>query len=128
MASTFHREIIAVAFILALTFCALSHINQVRAGEGIDTQTVTKAGEQPSVKRAETFTGDVRLDVLFLPKESSPVSGAYVTFEPGARTYWHTHPAGQHLVIVSGVGRTGVWSGQVEEIKVGDVVWCPPGV
>jgi quercetin dioxygenase-like cupin family protein len=56
------------------------------------------------------------------------VSGAYVTFEPGARTAWHVHPAGQRLVVISGVGRTQEWGKAVQEIHPGDVVVCPPGV
>lgn len=128
MLSLYYREIMTLTFAVMLTLCTMSRTSQVAAGESVETQTVSKAGAHPSVKRTETFTGDVRLDVLFLPKESSPVSGAYVTFEPGARTYWHVHPAGQHLVVTSGVGRAGTWDGPVEEIKAGDVVWCPSGV
>lgn len=74
------------------------------------------------------FTGKVMLKYLFAAKKTAPFSGAYVNFEPGARSYWHTHPAGQHLVVVAGVGRTGTWNGNVHEIREGDVVWCPPGV
>lgn len=55
-------------------------------------------------------------------------SGGLVTFEPGARSAWHVHPAGQHLIVTEGVGRTGVWDGPVVEIKAGDALWCPPGV
>lgn len=92
-------------------------------------QFIYKSGSRASAEGpADYFTGRVRLDPLFPANESYPVSGAYVTFEPGARSHWHTHPAGQHLVVVSGVGRTGTADGQVEEIKAGDVVWCPPQV
>jgi quercetin dioxygenase-like cupin family protein len=77
---------------------------------------------------AEYFTGDVRIDPLFADNESAPYAGAYVTFSPGARSAWHTHPAGQRLIVTHGVGRTQQWGGAVEEIRAGDVVWCPPGV
>jgi quercetin dioxygenase-like cupin family protein len=93
------------------------------------SQTISRAGSQPSVKGpAEYFTGNVRIDPLFPAKDSAPFSGAYVTFEPGARSAWHIHPTGQHLLVTAGVGRTGEWGGQVEEIKTGDVIWCPPKV
>ncbi|OPY68310.1 MAG: Cupin domain protein [Syntrophorhabdus sp. PtaU1.Bin050] len=93
------------------------------------TQMISRAGSQPSIKgSSENFTGNVRIDPLFPAKDAAPFSGAYVTFEPGARSFWHIHPTGQHLLVTSGVGRTGVWEGKVEEIKAGDVVWCPPKV
>jgi quercetin dioxygenase-like cupin family protein len=93
------------------------------------SQTVSVAGSQPAAKGpAEYFTGSVRVDPLFAAKDTAPFSGAYVTFEPGARSAWHTHPAGQHLIVTSGVGRTQAWGGPVVEIRAGDVVWCPPGV
>lgn len=94
-----------------------------------DAQTITRAGSVPSgVGAHTTFTGNVRHDSLFKANEAAPYSVSYVTFEPGARTFWHTHPAGQRLVVVSGSGLTGTWDGKVEEIKPGDVVWCPPNV
>ena len=74
------------------------------------------------------FTGKVRVDPVFAASADVPFGAAYVTFEPGARSAWHTHPAGQRLVVTAGVGRTGVWGGPVVEIKAGDAVWCPPGV
>ena len=74
------------------------------------------------------FTGQVRVDPLFPASEEINASGAYVTFEPGARSAWHTHPAGQRLVVVSGVGLTQEWGKPVQQIHPGDVVVCPPGV
>ena len=69
------------------------------------SQTVSVAGSQPAAKgAAEYFTGNVRVDPLFAAKDTAPFSGAYVTFEPGARSAWHTHPAGQHLIVTSGAG------------------------
>lgn len=95
-----------------------------------DNQTVIRSGENNSMAGPENwFTGKVRIDPLF-PKEDNNVNatGAYVTFEPGARTAWHEHPAGQTLVVVQGVGRTGTADGKVWEIRAGDVVRCPANV
>jgi len=92
-------------------------------------QTITRSGSQASLKGpSEWFTGSARIDPLFPANTTAQYSGAYVTFEPGARSAWHIHPAGQHILVTSGVGRTGIWGGPVEEIKAGDVIWCPPGV
>jgi len=90
--------------------------------------SIARAGTQPSQKGpAECFTGSVRIDPLFQPKESAHASGAYVTFEPGARTAWHTHPLGQTLIVTAGVGRVQIEGGPMEEIRPGDVVSIPPG-
>ncbi|PTL78883.1 cupin domain-containing protein [Vitiosangium sp. GDMCC 1.1324] len=89
---------------------------------------ITRSGSQPSAKGpAEIFTGAVRIDPLFPANAPARASGASVTFEPGARTAWHTHPLGQTLIVTSGVGRVQLWGGAVEEIRPGDVVWIPPG-
>jgi len=93
------------------------------------TQQITRGGEQASTTGpAEYFTGRARVDPLFPANEDIKASGAYVTFEPGARSAWHTHPAGQRLVVTSGVGLTQEWGKPVQVIRPGDVVWCPPGV
>jgi quercetin dioxygenase-like cupin family protein len=76
---------------------------------------------------ADWFTGTVRIDPLFDAPDPARVAAASVTFEPGARTAWHTHPLGQTLVVTSGCGRAQRWGGPVEEIRPGDVVWFPPG-
>ncbi|MBU68620.1 MAG: cupin [Cupriavidus sp.] len=92
-------------------------------------QTITRAGTKASsVGPEQFFTGRIRLDPLYDATDSINASGAYVTFEPGARSAWHTHPKGQYLIVTQGVGRTGEWGKPVQEIKPGDVVWCPPGV
>lgn len=92
-------------------------------------QTVTKAGENASIATSNaTFTGTVRLDPLFSATEDVPYSAAYVTFEPGARSFWHTHPVGQRLIVTFGSGLTGTADGKVEAIRVGDIVDCPAGV
>lgn len=98
-------------------------------GSAKQSQTIARAGAQPSAKGpAEYFTGNVRVDPLFPAKEAAPYSGGMVSFEPGARSAWHTHPSGQHLIVTSGVGWTQEWGGAVTEIRAGDAVWCPPGV
>jgi quercetin dioxygenase-like cupin family protein len=89
---------------------------------------IKRNGSQPSAKGpAEYFTGAVRLDPLFHPPAPARAFGASVTFEPGARTTWHTHPLGQTLVVIYGWGRVQRWGGPIEEIRPGDVVWIPPG-
>ncbi|HTM00580.1 MAG TPA: cupin domain-containing protein [Candidatus Omnitrophota bacterium] len=89
---------------------------------------ITRSGAQPSTRgSAEYFTGTVRVDPLFAAKDPARVAATTVTFEPGARTAWHTHPLGQHLVVTSGSGRAQRWGGPIEEIRPGDVVWFPPG-
>ena len=115
---------------LFLVVSTVAFAGQVLAAdEAKKSQTITRAGSQPSVKgSSEYFTGNVRVDPLFPAKDAAPFSGAYVTFEPGARSAWHIHPTGQHLIVTAGVGRTGEWGGRVEEIKTGDVIWCSPTV
>ncbi len=89
---------------------------------------IKRIGSQPSGKGPETyFTGTVRVDPMFSPPKPARVTGALVTFEPGARTAWHTHPLGQTLVVTAGCGRVQREGGSVEEIRPGDVVWFPPG-
>jgi quercetin dioxygenase-like cupin family protein len=89
---------------------------------------IKRSGSQPSGKGPEDwFTGTVRVDPLFSAPEPARVVGASVTFEPGARTAWHTHPLGQTLVVTSGLGRAQHWGGQIEEIRPGDVIWFAPG-
>ena len=92
-------------------------------------QQITRAGTQPSAAGpADFFTGRVRVDPVWPADGDITASGGLVTFEPGARSAWHTHPKGQRLVVVSGVGLTQEWGKPVQEIRPGDVVWCPPGV
>jgi quercetin dioxygenase-like cupin family protein len=89
---------------------------------------ITRAGSQPSNKgSADYFTGTVRVDPLFQAPEPARVSGSNVTFEPGARTAWHTHPFGQTLIVIFGCGWVQREVGPIEEIRPGDVVWFPPG-
>jgi quercetin dioxygenase-like cupin family protein len=90
---------------------------------------ITRVGSQPSGPGpADYFTGAVRIDPLFQASEPARVGGASVTFEPGARTAWHTHPLGQTLIVTAGLGWVQREGAPVEEIRPGDVVWIPPGV
>lgn len=88
---------------------------------------ITRAG-RPSMKGPPGwFSGQVRIDPLFNQHAPERVQGVSVTFEPGARTAWHTHPLGQILFVTFGFGRVQRWGGPIEEIHPGDVVWIPPG-
>jgi quercetin dioxygenase-like cupin family protein len=94
-----------------------------------ETMQITRGGSQPSRKGpAEYFTGTVRVDPLFQAPEPARVSGGSVTFEPGARSAWHTHPLGQTLIITAGLGWVQREGGPIEEVRPGDVVWFPPGL
>jgi len=89
---------------------------------------IKRNGSQPSAKGpADWFTGTVRVDPLFNAEEPARTGAAYVTFEPGARTAWHTHPLGQTLVVTAGCGRVQSWGGSIEEIRPGDVIRFAPG-
>ena len=88
---------------------------------------ITRCGSQPSGKGpGDWFTGTVRIDALFTAPDPARVVGASVTFEPGARTAWHTHPLGQTLIVIAGLGRAQREGGPVEEIRPGDVIWFAP--
>src|ERR1700728_2316894 len=90
---------------------------------------IKRIGTQPSNKGpADWFTGTVRIDPLFQPNSSARAAAATVTFEPGARTAWHTHPLGQTLIVTAGLGWVQRDGGPTEEIRPGDVVWFPPGL
>jgi quercetin dioxygenase-like cupin family protein len=89
---------------------------------------IKRSGSQPSNKGpADWFTGTVRIDPLFQASQPARTAGNSVTFEPLARTAWHTHPLGQTLIVTSGSGLAQKWGGQVEQIRPGDVVWFAPG-
>ena len=89
---------------------------------------IKRAGSQPSAKGpSDWFTGTVRIDPIIVAPDPARVQSALVTFEPGARTAWHTHPLGQTLIVTSGCGRAQRWGGAIEEIRPGDVVWIAPG-
>ena len=89
---------------------------------------IKRNGSQQSGKGpVDYFTGAVRVDPLFQAPDPARVTGGSVTFEPGARSAWHTHPLGQTLIVVSGLGWTQCWGEPKVEIRPGDVIWCPPG-
>jgi len=84
-------------------------------------------GTQRSFKGPEQyFTGEVQVEMLFPENNVAHYSGAYVTFQPGARTAWHSHPAGQHMIVISGTALTGTRDGEIINLKSGETVWCPP--
>jgi len=130
-------KLLAATVILLSLFASISaQANQAgaasRSGAASvqDSQTIkiTRSGSQPSRKGpAENFTGSVRIDTQFQATAPGRAFGARVTFTPGARTAWHSHPLGQTLIVTAGVGRVQRWGGHVEEIRQGDVVWIPPG-
>jgi quercetin dioxygenase-like cupin family protein len=92
-------------------------------------QQITRAGSTPSASGpAEFFTGRVRIDPVYAANGDINASGGLVTFEPGARSAWHTHPKGQYLVVTAGFGLTQEFGKPVQQLHPGDVVWCPPGV
>jgi len=100
----------------------------VPSSEGIQKMDIKRSGSQPSGRGpSEYFTGTVRVDPLFQANAPARALGASVTFEPGARTAWHTHPLGQTLIVTAGCGLVQRRGGPIEEIRPGDVVWIPPG-
>ena len=104
-------------------------LSSASAAEQQEPIKVTRVGTQPSSAGGDqNFTGSVRVDSRFQASAPARVGGGIVTFEPGARTAWHTHPLGQTLIVTAGVGRVQKWGDSVQEIRPGDVVWIPPGV
>ena len=101
----------------------------IASSQGPQPITITRSGSRPTISGpAQNFTGSARIVRLLQPADPARTSVASVSFEPGARTAWHTHPLGQILVVTDGTGWVQGWGGQVEEIRQGDVVWTPPGV
>ena len=104
-------------------------LSSASAAEQQEPIKVTRVGTQPSSAGGDqNFTGSVRVDSRFQASAPARVGGGIVTFAPGARTAWHTHPLGQTLIVTAGVGRVQKWGDSVQEIRPGDVVWIPPGV
>jgi len=131
------RAATLTALMIAAAGCATRSVTRIETtataspnDNHTETRTamqITRAGTQPSGKGpADWFTGTVRIDPLFTAPAPARAVGAAVTFEPGARTAWHTHPLGQTLVVISGVGRVQTEGEAVAEIRPGDVVWIPP--
>ncbi|KHL61603.1 cupin domain-containing protein [Xanthomonas euvesicatoria pv. euvesicatoria] len=114
---------------LFATAMSLSMMAAVVPDEAARPIRVSKAGGAPSaVGSAAYFTGKVRIDAPFQADAPARVGGATVTFEPGARTAWHTHPLGQTLIVTAGAGRVQEWGKPAQQIRPGDIVWIPPGV
>lgn len=124
------KTTIIAAALLAVSALAVNGGTIMAAEKDKETQIITRSESQERFKGpGEWFTGNVTVQPLFSPKHpDAAFGGAYVTFEPGARSHWHLHPTGQHLVVTDGIGRTGTVDGRVEEFKEGDVLWCPAGV
>lgn len=118
-------------FLAACVFMGTTAVpsKAMAVAESSPQQKILRNGSQPSLKGPEAyFTETVRIDPLFTPTAPAQASGAYVTFEPGARSAWHVHPVGQKLIVTAGRGLTQQWGGPVQEIHAGDVVVCPPKV
>jgi quercetin dioxygenase-like cupin family protein len=113
---------------LAATGLALATAGRAGAQERTGSMMITRSGSEPSTKGStDYFTGSVRIDAPFQGSAPARVAGAVVTFEPGARTAWHTHPLGQTLIVTAGCGWAQREGGPKEEIRPGDVVWIPAG-
>lgn len=113
--------------ILSILFVPIVYAGLDKTHEQVKgAQVIYRGDTQKSFKGPEDwFTGEVQVEMLFPDNETAHYSGAYVTFQPGARTAWHLHPAGQHMIVTSGVGLTGTRDGKIVKFKAGDTVWCP---
>lgn len=113
---------------IAIPLLLLGQDTHGQPSSGQETIRITRSGAQPAQPAPPAnFTGSARIDSSFSATPHGRVSGATVTFEPGARTAWHTHPLGQTLIVTAGTGRVQRWGDPVEEIRQGDIVWIPPG-
>ncbi|TPQ40949.1 cupin domain-containing protein [Cupriavidus pinatubonensis] len=123
-------DLISKPFACAISLLAVfAFANHAHANEQAEAQQITPSGTQRAVVGSpDFFTGIVRVEPVWPADKNINASGGLVTFEPSARSAWHTHPAGQRLWVVSGVGLTQEWGKPIREIRAGDVVWCPPGV
>ena len=120
-----HTSVISLAALLICGATTMAAEAQTKT-EGI---TITRAGEQASVSGSpNTFAGRVRIDQMFAAQPPAHLGGALVSFEPGARTAWHTHPLGQTLIVTTGVGWVQEWGKPIREIRPGDVIWIPPNI
>ena len=113
---------------IGISLCMFPSGAQSQTSKEQETIRITRSGAQPPQSApADHFTGSARVDSSFQASAPARISGARVTFEPGARTAWHSHPLGQTLIVTAGTGRVQRWGDPVEEIRQGDVVWIPPG-
>ena len=112
---------------IAISLCTLASVAPSQPSTDQGAIRIMRSGSQPSRQGpAENFTGSMRVDPLFQATVPARTSGALVTFEPGARSAWHTHPCGQTLIVMSGLGWTQCWGEEKVEIRPGDVITCPP--
>jgi len=124
-----NHKTLLTAGCLAVLHAGAAETASAQGNSAARAQEITRAGTQAStVGPADYFTGRVRVDPVWPADDHLTASGGMVTFEPGARSAWHTHPAGQRLVVMSGAGLTQEWGKPVQMLRPGDVVWCPPGV
>lgn len=122
------KAIATALALLTLSVCANAAL-AAEGGKGMDKIIITRNGSVAAVKGPEsTFTGNVAAEFLAPRRGESRLSAGLVSFQPGARSNWHTHPYGQLLIIVEGKGRVCEWGGPVEEVQAGDLVWFPAGV
>lgn len=124
------KILITILLSLSILVTTGAFEGQTMAAEGQENSIAINRGDsQGSFKGPEEwFTGDVLIESLYSNNELQPYGGSYVTFQPGARTTWHTHPIGQRLIITEGVGWVQQWGGPIEKVREGDVVWFPAGV
>jgi len=129
-AAIVRRDFLRIAGTAAIAYPVIetARASAPRTGIQESVMEIKRSGTQPSSKGpADWFTGAVRIDPLFPAHDPARAVGASVTFEPGARTAWHTHPLGQTLIVTAGCGRVQRWGGTIEEIRPGDVIWFPAG-
>lgn len=121
------EEILISILIVLFTFNAPFTLAETKNSSTVQQQTFYGKSSQKSFKGPEKyFTGEVEVNTLFPANDTAHYSGAYVTFQAGARTAWHSHPAGQHILVTSGMALTGTRDGSIIEFRKGESVWCPP--
>ena len=114
------KSLATLAIVLGALAAAPAHAQSIE---------ITPVSSRPStLGAAENFTGAVVIDPLFIATEHTRATASQVTFQPGARSAWHSHPAGQYLIVTAGTGWIQSWGGERREIRPGDVIWTPPGV
>lgn len=122
-------KLLTMATSLCILCATSAHAQGTTGAESKPLMSITRNGTQPSVQGpAQYFTGAARVDPLFSAREPSRTTGAYVTFEPGARSAWHSHPLGQTLIVTAGTGWVQQEGGEKQAIRPGDVIWTPAGV
>lgn len=119
----------SVVGLLVLCFAGLAAAQPNESASVAGALQIMRAGSQPSGSADPShFVGEMRVDPLFRAPAPARIAASSATFEPGARTKWHTHPLGQLLIVTAGRGRVQAWGGPLEDVYPGDVIWTPPGV